>query len=67
MVSLVESTGINIDKWQVYSTDEKWKYGYTVNIEKDGTVSVFANNRSASSSDGGYWYRPDYITEDDRQ
>ena len=25
------------------------------------------NNKSASSSDGGYWYRPDYITEDDRK
>ncbi|MBR2677159.1 MAG: prepilin-type N-terminal cleavage/methylation domain-containing protein [Solobacterium sp.] len=67
LVDLVESTGININSWQVYSSDEKWKYGYTINIDKDGVVSVYANSKGSSSSDGGYWYRPNYITTEDRE
>lgn len=68
LIDIVESaTGSSIDKWQVYSTDEKWKYGYTINIDKDGNVSVYANSKNSSSSDGGYWYNPNVVTTEDRE
>ena len=64
---IIKDSGINFDNLKVNSTDDKWKYGYTINIGKDGKIEIWARNKNDSPNDYGYWYRQNVITEEERQ
>ena len=64
---IIKDSGIDFDNIKVNSTDDKWKYGYTININKEGVVEIWARNKNDSPSDYNYWYRQNVITEEERK
>ena len=64
---IIKDSGIDFDNLKVNSTDDKWKYGYTINIGKDGKIEIWARNKNDSPSDYNYWYRQNVITEEERK
>ena len=63
---IIRDAGIDFSTLKVNSTDDKWKYGYTININTQGEVEIWARNQNDSPDDYNYWYRQNVITEEER-
>ncbi|MBP3846594.1 type II secretion system protein [bacterium] len=65
---IIKNSGVDLDNIKVNSSDDKWKYGYTINYDrKTNTLSIWARGKNDNSSNGIYWFRQTDITESDRQ
>lgn len=64
---IIKNSGVDLDNIMVNSSDDKWKYGYTINYDrKTNKLSIWARGQNDNSSNSVYWYRQTDITESDR-
>ena len=65
---IIKNSGVDLNNIMVNSSDDKWKYGYTINYDrKTNALSIWARGKNDNSSNGVYWYKQTDITEADRQ
>ncbi len=65
---IIKNSGVDLDNIMVNSSDDKWKYGYTINYDrKANKLSIWARGQNDNSSNSVYWWKQTDITESDRQ